>query len=247
MKLQEIKKKVYYNDPFDRYFLLDAKVTKSSKGYNILGDATLKPEFKMKLKELPFKINEISGVLDLSSSFLTSLKNFPNKAGTINLSHCPRIHSLASPEPIEVSNSFKFEGSSIVNASGAQISAYSLEFDDCVFLKSLRGLSGNINFIYLFGCSNFEQDPYELLESIKGLEKVSFNLKSLKKVPLIKSILFTPMNDNVNARIRFALIGTTNGDKLEKIVNKYHMKGPSQIVNLMRELRDAGFEDHAKI
>ena len=76
---------------------------------------------------------------------------------------------------------------------------------------------------------------------------MSFNLKSLKKVPLIKSILFTPMNDNVNARIRFALIGTTNGDKLEKIVNKYHMKGPSQIVNLMRELRDAGFEDHAKI
>ena len=254
MRLEEIKKKVVYNNKLidnayyevNRFFEFapGITITKSDKGYDISDSIKLKEEFKIKLKELPFKINYIHGTLDLEGSFITSLKNFPNIGKKIDVSHCPRLHSLASPEPIKI-DEFRAVKLDIVNLEGVQISTNTLELDNCSSLRTLRGLKGTVNYIYLYNCPQLEQDPIEMIQTIEGIKKVVITPLISTKVPMVKSILFAL--DDESARIRFSMPRCEEGDRLTDIITKYNMKGASQIVNLIRELRDAGFGGNARI
>ena len=244
MKLRQI---IYENQviqEIERYFTSDGKkaplrsiIINSYGEIDIDGNACLR-EGKQ-LKRLPWKINRVEGTFDMQESDLESLENFPSKTHNIQIDGCEHLYSLASDHDINSKSVFANQ-IPIKNLKGARLQVENfLYVRGCKNLESLEGNQGYIKDVDITHCPNFIQDPMTLGCSVVMADD------SCTKLPLIRGLLLSQnFGTPQNPKLIFHCI---NSPQLKRICDKYYMKGPSQIVNLMRELRDAGFKDHARL
>ena len=232
MKLRQI---INENSKISTYFDCSGIVEKREGGIVCLGNMIVNTPGKQ-ITELPWKIDSCRDFI-MKFSRLRNLKNFPRKAFMIDVAVNDALKSLASEDPITVKTIFDGSSLKIENLDGVKISADILNLRNCRSLKHATGYEGaGINNLYLTYCENFEQDP----KSITWAKKIFIYPTKCKKMPLIKSILFADSN---LPKIEFE--GSSN-DMID-IIQTYKNKGLREIVNLMRELRDAGYKGNARI
>ena len=218
-----------------KYFDIGGNITSGSNGLEIDGDIDVKD--RIKLEELPVKIHQVTGDIRLQVCGLISLKNFPSSANKVDVSGNSELLSLETDQPI-ICRSFDATGTGITSLDNVKITANTLHLRDCNALQKVLGSSVQIKNIDVSECINLKDDP----SAIPGIEVVRINPYVAKDVPLVSMILL----DRV--KIIFEADEFTPASKeLEKIIKDYRNKGPKEVLNLIRALRDAGYKGNAKL
>lgn len=232
MKLRQIITEDQILNSLKQYFDNVNISDRSSEGISIDGDLTIKEG--VKLKELPIKLNVVTGTLDLMNCGLTSLKNFPNKSNILNIGMNKDLKSLSTETPMDVNFIFADE-IGVTDLSGVKLSrCQGISLEKCANLKSLNGLGNtHLSELNVAKCAAFEDDLTKY-----NIDVADVSLSISKNMPMVFLIaLGKPQIRN---------LGSDN-DPLIKIAKKYHNKGPDVVIDLIRELRDAGFKSAARI
>ena len=215
------------------------EIIETPDGYNLKGPVRINE--KNSFKKLPWKINIVRGDFDMQGRKLESLENFPREARIIIVDDSENMTSLESSDIIDA-NTLEANNIPIRNLKGAKLHVVVANFTNCHNLQSLEGNERNLYTVDISNCSHFSQDPMTITKC--SIIKANSNCV---KLPLVKAILFSNTNYNGPKFIFDFDYNFHRAALLREIYNKYLGKGPSQIINLIRELNDAGFKDHARI
>lgn len=236
MKLKQIIKES--NELAQLNKLFDGDIREGSTGIDVNGDLYAKDG--KDIKSLPVQLNSISGELVLTGVKLTDLKNFPRKVKTAYLDNNPNLTSLATDYPVDMTGgTVDAKNTGVTDLTGFQITGLStLKLSNCKSLTSLDGTTERIQLVDVKGCPNLNAD----LTKYKNIDKIVTDVNS--NLPIVKLLISglagtTPL-------IQLAKSPSTS-PALWKIIQKYQGKGPENILNIMRELRDAGFAENARI
>lgn len=236
MKLKQFIKEASDNiadvNLIKKYFDIEGTITPSDRGLVIEGSMDIKD--RVYLDELPVKIHSVSGNFNIAACKLKSLKNFPATANKIDVSGNAELTSLTTDEPITC-QTFSANEVGITSLDNVKINARTMFLRECENLQSVLGNSGQIKRIDISGCPQLQQDP----TLIPGIELVRINPYTAKNVPLVRIILDTSVD------VKFE--EDTVDKNLEKIITKYRHQGPSKVLDLIRELRDAGYKGNARV
>ena len=234
MKLRQIITENKEEDFIKKYFMNADKlnVTNTSDGINVIGDLYIKEG--VSLNEVPFKINKVDGTLDLMNCDLKSLKNVPNRCTKLIVSHNSLL-SLACDSPVDTVT-FDASDNPMENLAGLKIGPLdSLRLRRCVNLKTIKGIEDvKIGRLNLEQCSNFQDD----LSKYENINSLRMDIADSQNMPMVFLIAF--------GRPRLAEVKSKSED-LNKILQKYYNKGAGVVLDLMRELRDLGLVQAAKI
>lgn len=216
----------------EKYFRIKGTVEPSGHGLIVKGDLDYKPSTCNTLKRLPVKIYQVTGKLLLESEQLETIDNFPNTVGNMQL-YAPKLKSLVSSTGDISCSNLSLHESKIEDVKSSSFKdIVKLEVADFPNLKTLDGIDpSTIQEITIKNCPNFQGKFNNFLALVKG--SVSGNISV--SFPIVSALL---------KNIKF----TTTNPELSKIVSKYggNFK-PEHTINLMRELRAAGFKDAARV
>lgn len=215
-----------------KYFEVTGEITPTDQGLTVDGSLHIKE--RVYLDEVPVKIYSVTQNFDVAASNLKSLKNFPSTVFTINISGNPEITSLVTDEPITC-QVFNASETGITTLDNVKINVQTLFLRECEHLQKILGSSGQIKKIDVSGCPQLQEDP----AAIPGIQVIRINPYIAKNVPLVRMIL----SDAISVKVEENLVDKN----LEKIINEYRSKGPGEILNLIRALRDAGYKGNARL
>jgi hypothetical protein len=234
MKLKQIIKENEDTSLIKKYFDESgfSKIEVTPDGVNVEGDLIFRSE-TLQVEELPVKLNIVTGNVDLMGSGIKTLKNIPNSCNSLNVSY-NGLTSLATDTPLVV-NSLAADGTNITDLSGIKLNGLQyLTLEYCEQLRTLKGLEGvAVKELTLKGCPLFEDDL-----SRYNIDIVDIELADCKNMPLVFLVAFGKPHIKEVGRDTSPLI---------KIAKKYLDKGPSVVLDLVRELRDQGFKNSAKV
>ena len=241
MKLRQIIREAEINSnskseiiqDFLRHFYLTSSTAKNIKirygttGLNIKGWAESN-ELGKKLLSLPWRINSCEMFIN-QNGMIENLHNFPYVSTVINLTGCHNLQSLESKFTIKTDH-FNASDTSITSLKGARLQARGLILKSCRLLVSLQGNTEKIDQITLRDCPNFKEDPV-----LCGIPKIISD-PSCRNLPIVRGVLTGVLQ-----------FDTRDDALLDSIVSKYYDTGYKNIVNFVRELRDEGYESHARL
>lgn len=238
MKLRQIinedKEEKFWDDKFEPYAgKTRITMTKTSDGWNF--EPQLVAKENKTFPELPYKINKVLGKCDLDGVHLENLNNTPNECNRLSLAF-NKISSVATSHLIKTT-SLNLTGNPIVNLQGLQVSDLSqLSLSECEFLETLDGLQNiKVKNLILEDCPNFKDDLYKYKDNI---ESVDIDPSNTPNMPLVLMIIHgKPRIDPKEMK----------NSELQTIIQKYWEKGPREIFDLIRDLRDKGFNKAAQI
>jgi hypothetical protein len=219
-----------------QYFDVNGKITETSNGISVNGDVDLKDG--KRLQEIPLAFDTITGRFDLSAAGLKNLNNFPRKVGRVYLDDNDDLISLATPYPVRCDGVFSAKSIGIRDLKGFQVTDINeLNLSGCNDLESLDGTSVNINYVDVSKCKSLIAD----LTKYKNIQEIQIDVVPGTTIPLTKILAFGSSTPEIK------LQRTNNVDAtLWKIIQKYQGKGPENILDIMRDLRDAGYERNAR-
>lgn len=238
---QVIKENADLKSKLEEYFDIDGTVSETANGISVDGDVFLKDKLKVKFNELPFAFDKISGTLDLSNGNLTNLNNFPREVGDVFLDENPKLTSLATQYPVtSLNGEFYAKNTGITDLNGFQVNNIrKLDLSTSKQLKSLDGTSVNIGMVILKKCESFLQTD---LTKYTNIKQIQIDVTPGASFPLTRILAFGSVKPVIT------LLQTSGTDRgLWKIIEKYKGKGPENILDIMRDLRDAGFERNARL
>jgi hypothetical protein len=242
MKLKKvIKENADLKSKLKEYFDIDGNVSETANGISVDGDVHLKDKLQIKPDELPFAFDKISGTLDLSNGNLTNLNNFPREVGDVFLDSNPKLTSLATQYPItSLTGEFYAKKTGITDLAGFRVNNIrKLDLSTNEKLKSLDGTSVNIGIVILKKCNAFLQTD---LTKYTNIKQIQIEVGSGTTFPLTRILAFGSVKPIITL---LHTSGTELG--LWKIIEKYKGKGPENILDIMRDLRDAGYESNARL
>lgn len=221
-----------------QYFDTSGTVTETVDGISVDGDV----EFKegKRIKEIPVAFDKISGTFDMTNAGLENLNNFPNVInGDVFLDNNKSLMSLATAYPVDCRGTFYAKATGITDLTGFQVSNIrNLLLTSCLNLQSLDGALVNIASIVINKCPAFRAD----VSKYKNVGSIALELDNQIGVPITRLLAFGSTRPVIKLTKH-----VSTPPELWKIVSKYQGKGPENILYIMRDLRDAGFDQLAKI
>lgn len=221
-----------------QYFDTTGTVTETANGISVDGDV----EFKegKRVKEIPIAFDKISGVFDMTNAGLENLNNFPHEVtGDIFLDNNKSLTSLATSHPVNCYGVVFSKVTGITDLTGFQISNIkSLMLTGSTDLQSLDGSAVGISRVVITRCPSFTAD----LSQYKNIGTIVFTPAIMSGIPLARILAFGSVRPVIHI-----LKDSSTPSALWKIVDKYQGKGPENILHIMRDLRDAGFDSSARI
>jgi hypothetical protein len=239
MKLKQIiKENSDLKSKLQQYFKVDGDVSETANGISVDGNVDF--EEGVNLTELPFAFDKISGTLDLSAGKLRNLNNFPREVGDVFLDSNPDLTSLATQYPVvSLTGNFSAKNTGITDLAGFQVNnirKFNLSINKQ--LKSLDGTSVNIGTVLLTKCNALQAD----LTKYTNIKEIQADIVSGTTFPLTRILAFGSIAPSIKLQK-----GDTADPGLWKIIQKYQGKGPENVLDIMRDLRDAGYKNNARI
>ena len=219
----------------EQYFHGDFYAVQKFEGLEINGNIKAN-DYGLQLTKLPWKIHNVHHMI-INSGNIQTLKNFPNFATSIDVSDT-KLKTFKSDGPIISSELFQANALPIETIDESNIETQLMNLNSCHFLKSFTNNKGHIKILSIKNCKSFIQDP----KTIENVDEIYINLLNNHKMPIINSILFA---EATSPLITFSRMSPDQ--TLYDICIKYRNAGMRQLVNLMRELRDAGYKNQARI
>ena len=238
MKQKRIIKESTELSLLKQYFEISGTVTETANGISVDGDVEFKES--KRVKEIPVAFDKISGTFDMTNAGLENLNNFPNVInGDVFLSNNDLLMSLATAHPVDCRGTIDAKATGITDLTGFQVSNIkNLLLTSCLKLQSLDGALVNIASIVIKKCPAFRADA----SKYKNVGSITLELDNQTGVPITRILAF----GSTRPVIKLTEIKSTPPE-LWKIISKYQGKGPENILDIMRDLRDAGFDEMAKI
>lgn len=236
MRLRQLIRESNAASILSTYFQKDKyeSIEETPDGVNVDGNLIVKEDIK-NLKHVPIKLNHVTGLFDVMNCGLTSLKNAPNSCASLSIGENPTLTSLATDTPIDISGELYADDLGITDLSGLNLkNCKSISLNRCKNLKSLAGL-GNFNLkeLNIKDCGSFEDDLTQY-----NIEKVNVTLDKSPNMPMVFLI--------TSGTPKIISLGS-DSNPLIKIAKKYIDKGPTSVLDLIRELRDQGFKNAARV
>jgi hypothetical protein len=224
-----------------KFFKIDGSVEFTPDGINVDGDV-----YSLRgpsLTELPFKFNIVSGDFDMQDyKKLKSLTNFPNQSGTIDISSNEGMETLEGGDNL-VCTKFVAEYSHLKSLENAP-RAKSYSFEDCEALVTTEGLPmSDIEAINLKGCSSLRviknlTEP--LGRDVSEVSLLSYN----PNLPLAGVVLNAGRKGRLNLKLDLGTGGKMG--QLKSTLMDFNGRGLGVAMELIRSLRDKGFDGNAR-
>lgn len=196
------------------------------------------------LTEIPFKFNNVSGSFDMQDyKKLTSLTNFPNQCDTIDISSNEGMETLAGGENL-VCRSFVAEYSHLKSLEGSpRAKVYS--FEDSLELQTTEGLQmSEIEAVNLRGCNGLKVVKNLTEPQGRKFDQVSI-ITYNPSLPIAGLILTAGREGRLNLKMDLGKDAKLN-QKLKPIMMDFNGRGLGVAMELIRTLRDRGFDGNAR-
>ena len=228
-----------------KFFKIEGSISITPDGVDVDGDVlSLRGP---NLVEIPFKFNNVSGVFDVQDyKKLKSLNNFPNQCAYIDISSNEAMDSLVGGDNI-VCEKFIAEYSQLKTLEGCpRAKIYS--FEESSELQTTDGLQmTDIESINLVGCSslkvikNLTEPLGRSISEHAATSLISYN----PTLPLAGLVLNAGKKDRLNLKMDLGNDKSLNG-KLKPILMDFNGRGLGVAMELIRTLRDRGFDGNAR-
>lgn len=225
-----------------KFFKVEGSVSITPDGIDVDGDV-----YSLRgpgLVEIPFKFNNVSGSFDMQDyKKLKSLNNFPNQCDSIDISSNEGMDTLVGGENL-VCNSFVAEYTKLKSLEGSP-RAKTYSFEDSDELQTTEGLQmSDIESINLRGCSSvsvIKNLTEPLGREVKATSIITYN----PTLPLAGLVLNAGKKGRLDLKMDLGADKSLNG-KLKPILMDFNGRGLGVAMELIRTLRDRGFDGNAR-
>lgn len=234
MRLRQIiKESTDLDQLYDTFMISKGTASETPDGINL--SHGLEVRMGSIIKSFPVQLNIVKGTVFCPDVGLTNLKNFPRKVDAVTLDRNQTLTSLATDYPVELNGKLSAVWTGITDLTGFKFRGLRyLILSNCHSLTSLDGTSEKIEVVNVAGCPKLTVD----LTKYKNIKRIITDIRPDR--PNMKYLL--------DPRIEFDVSGRPDDQvSVWRIIQKYQGKVPQNILNIMRELRDAGFSEYARI
>lgn len=187
-------------------------------------------------------IQKVTGVVRVKG--LTSLRNFPQHIGRgVTISDSENLQSLESEHEIIAESEFSVIDCGIRDLAGCKIVTDSFKFVDNTHFANLNGFEGRMKKLVLTNTPSF--NDMSIINNTR-IEKNVFMMDA--DFPHLKLCQLLVMDKNKKLIVKTIIdsIGVYDSQRLKVIIDKYQGAGAKAYINLLNELKDAGFSEMAK-
>lgn len=222
-----------------KYFIIDGSMEFDQDGINVKGDVISKPG-SGKFDKIPFKFNTVTGSFDVQDfGKLKTLENFPKRCGIIDISNNSGMTEIIDGADI-ICDKFIADWSGLMALRGVP-TARIYSFTDCRKLESTEGLPmTKIEAINLSDCDNLKNTK-GLTDEIGGRPTEKSFVPYNENLPLVGIVLNSGRPNRLNIELSF------KGNKLGQILQDFKGRGLGSAMEMIRALRDQGFNSNAKL